>query len=197
MAGSPNEQRLLELLQAGDEKVAEQIFNSYAGRLLELARQRISQPLARRIDPEDVVQSVFRTFFRRAKAGGFTIEDLDDLSRLLVGITVRKALRQVAFQRAAKRDPGLELRTSTISETDLSDLRDLEPSPDATVAFVDQLQHFLLRLRPRDRTIVEMRLDGHSVEEIAQALELSDRHVRRSLQHIRAIAVDEPLNQTE
>jgi RNA polymerase sigma-70 factor (ECF subfamily) len=188
MSGPTSEQRLLELLQAGDEQIAEQIFTAYAGRLLDLARLRISGRLARRIDPEDVVQSVFRTFFRRARAGGFTIEGEDSLCRILVGITARKALRQVAFQRAAKRNPGLEQDSSS---GEAPDLYALEPTPDATVAFLDHLEHFLARLRPRDCSIVEMRMEGYSVEEIARKLELSDRHVRRVLKHVREIAEQE------
>jgi RNA polymerase sigma-70 factor (ECF subfamily) len=192
MAGPTNEQELLDLLQAGDEKTAEQIFTAYAGRLLELARLRISGRLARRIDPEDVVQSVFRTFFRRARAGSFTIEGEDSLCRILVGITARKALRQVAFQRAAKRNPGMEQESSATTREELN-LCTLEPSPDATVAFLDQLQHFLSRLRPRDCSIVEMRLQGYNIEEIARQLELSDRHVRRVLKHVREIAEEEEI----
>jgi RNA polymerase sigma-70 factor (ECF subfamily) len=185
-----SEQRLLDLLQAGDEKTAEQIFTAYAGRLLEQARQRISGRLARRIDPEDVVQSAFRTFFRRARAGSFTLESEDSLCRILVGITARKALRQIAFQKAAKRDPGLEQETG-FSAAEVQKLCTLKPSPDAEVAFLDYLEHFLSRLPPRDCSIVEMRLQGYSVEEVAQHLDLSERHVRRALKHVREIAEQE------
>ncbi len=44
-----------------------------------------------------------------------------------------------------------------------------------------------------DRTIVELRLNGCSTEEIAAQLNLSDRHIRRVLQHIRAIAEQDNL----
>ena len=194
MSGPVNEESLLELLRAGDEKIAQQIFDAYAGQLLGLARHRISQRLARRIDPEDVVQSVFRTFFRRARAGRFTITDLDDVSRLLVSITVNKTLRQIAFQRAAMRDPHREQEVSAAWGEEEREPPTLEPSPDAAVAFLDHLEHFLARLRPTDRIIVEMRLQSHSTEEIAEHLKLSDRHVRRVLQHVRAIAEEEQLS---
>jgi RNA polymerase sigma-70 factor (ECF subfamily) len=190
MTGPTNEEKLLELLRAGDETLAHKIFNAYAGQLLSLARLRISQQMARRIDPEDVVQSAFRTFFRRVKEGNFTIEGLDDVSKILVSITVHKALRQVAFQRAAKRDPGRETDASS-GMGDSQEPPTLEPSPDATVAFLDHLEHFLSRLKPTDRSIVELRLQGYSNEEISQQFDLSDRHVRRVLQHVRSIAEQE------
>jgi RNA polymerase sigma-70 factor (ECF subfamily) len=189
----PDEQALLDLLRAGDESAAQQIFTAYVNRLLSLARTRISQRLARRIDPEDIVQSAFRTFFSRVKAGHFTFEEHDDLGKILVSITIRKTLRQVAFHRAAKRDSGLEEDPRDASGDGLLELSDLAPSPEATVAFLDQLDHFLARLRSQDRPILEMRLQGYRNEEIARELGTSDRHVRRVLEHIRAVAEQEEL----
>src|SRR5437588_11519909 len=108
MAEPTDDRALVELWRAGDQKAAQQLFDNYVDRLVPLARRRISQRLASRVDPEDVVQSVFRTFFDRARAGQFSIHDADDLCKLLTRITVHKTLRQVAFHRAAKRDPKLE-----------------------------------------------------------------------------------------
>ena len=62
-------------------------------------RKRISQRLASRIDPEDIVQSVFRTFFHRAKQGQFHLEDPEDVVKLLARITVHKTFRQIAFHK--------------------------------------------------------------------------------------------------
>src|SRR6266699_1837379 len=91
------ERKLLDQWRAGDERAAKELFDSYVERLMALARRRISQRLASRVDPEDIVQSVFRTFFGRLKAGQFEIADQDDLCKLLVQITVHKALLQIHF----------------------------------------------------------------------------------------------------
>ena len=192
MAALADEQRLLDLLRAGDEGAAREVFSAYVDRLLRLARERISARLARRVDPEDVVQSVFRTFFSHAREGRFILTEQDDLARLLISITVRKTLRQIAFHRAAKRDAGLETEVPAAAE-DSPEPRALAPSPEVAVAFVDQLEHFLSRLRPRDRTVLEMRLQGYRSEEIAREMGTSDRFVRRALGHIRAVAEEEDL----
>jgi RNA polymerase sigma-70 factor (ECF subfamily) len=194
MPASPDDKALVELLRAGDENAARQIFTAYVNRLLPLARARISQRLARRVDPEDIVQSAFRTFFSRVKAGHFTFDEHDDLGKILVSITIHKALRQAAFHRAAKRDPGQE-EGGGDAQLGLEELATLQPSPQAAVAFLDQLDHLLRRLRPKDRTILEMRLQGYRNEEIARELGTSDRHVRRALEHIRAVAEQEELKQ--
>ena len=108
MAMAPEEKVLIEMWRQGDEDAARQIVDRYIGQLLALARRHLSQRLAGRVDPEDVVQSVFRTFFVRVKEGQFVFAEQDDLCKLLVRITLHKTLRQVAFHKAAKRDPSLE-----------------------------------------------------------------------------------------
>jgi RNA polymerase sigma-70 factor (ECF subfamily) len=188
MPGSPDERVLLDLLRKGDEEAARKLFNAYAERLLSLARWRISQRMARRVDPEDIVQSVFRTFFTRVKSGHLTFEEQDDLSKLLVSITVRKTLRQIAFHRAAKRDPAMEVAQDDSSAQSLPDVESVEPSPEAEVVFVDLLEHFLARLEPRDRQILELRLQGYRTAEIAEKLNILDRTVRRTFEQIRAAA---------
>ena len=106
------EDELIERCRRGDQDAARELFDAFVTRLIPLARRRISQRLASRVDPEDIVQSVFRTFFARLKDDKFEINDQDDLFRLLVRITVHKTLRQIAFHKAAKRDPNMELAQS-------------------------------------------------------------------------------------
>ena len=193
MCAPSDEEAFLHSLRAGDEQASQKVFLTYVERLLRLARGRLSQALARRIDPEDIVQSVFRTFFLRLREGHFTLAEEDDLGKLLVSITIRKVLRQVAFHRAAKRDPGQEAGAGGDSPQPLPDLCSLEPSPEAAVAFVDQLEHLLARLCPRDRRLLQLRLQGYRNEEIARELGTSDRHVRRVLKRIRALVEEEGL----
>lgn len=193
MSEPRSDQSLLALWRKGDEQAARQLFERYAERLLALARKRISQRLAGRVDPEDITQSVFRTFFQRARAGQFRIEEQDDLYKLLVRITLHKTLRQVEVHKAAKRDPNLEVKQDSSSQEILAELLDNEPTPEAVNTFVDQLEHFVEQLRPQEREILELRMMGHSNEEIAKQLGTYDRKVRRVMERIRALAEQEGL----
>jgi RNA polymerase sigma-70 factor (ECF subfamily) len=192
MSDALPDQLLASYCRAGDEAAARQLFDKYLERLVALARRRISQRLASRVDPEDIVQSVFRTFFARLRAGEFQFADQDDLCKLLMRITVHKTLRQVAFHQAAKRNPGMEKGQQDASDDRMLAVLDSEPTPEATVAFVDQLEHFLARLRPDERQVLEMRLQGHSNEEIAAKLNIKhDRTIRRIVERIRGMAEQE------
>ncbi len=191
MPGPSDERALLDSLRADDPQAARQVVDEYTARLLQLARWRISKRLARRIDPGDVVQSAFRTFFHRLRAGKLTVAERSDLGKILVRITLCKVLRQVALHTAAKRDCSQEAQGAADSELSLADLPDDGPSPEAAIAFLDQLEHFLGHLNMQDRRVLEMRLQNYGTQEIAQELGLSDRHVRRVLEHIRAVAEKE------
>jgi RNA polymerase sigma factor (sigma-70 family) len=190
----PESEDNLELVaqwRAGDQKAAQKVFDRYAERLMILARKRISQRLASRVDAEDVVQSVFRTFFQRAKAGKFEFEDQDDLFKLLVRITVHKTLRQVEFHKAGKRDTGMETAQGDDNTERLQQFLSREPSPDSEVAFLDQLEHFLSQLKPQERRILEMRVQGYSNDEITKELGIIDRRIRRIIERVRGLAEQE------
>src|SRR5690349_17972640 len=193
MAMAPEEKVLIDLWRQGDQDAARQIVERYIDRLLVLARRRISQRLASRVDAEDIVQSVFRSFFVRAKDGRFVFAEQDDLCKLLVRITLHKTLRQVAFHKAAKRDASAETDQGEHHQERLLALLDREPTPEAEVAFLDQLEHFFGQLRPQEREILEMRLQGFSNDEIAKKLNIYDRKIRRVIEHVRAIAEKEGL----
>lgn len=179
--------------RAGNQEAARQLFDRYVDRLVALARRRIGPRLARRVDPEDVVQSVFRTVFGRLREGQFHIQEQDDLCKLLMRVTVHKTLRQVEFHGAGKRDPGLEADQGEASKERVLELLDREPPPETVVAFLDELEHFLSQLGPLERQVVELRLQGHSNEEIAAQLGVIDRRVRRIIERVRGLAGQEDL----
>jgi RNA polymerase sigma-70 factor (ECF subfamily) len=181
----------VERWRAGDQEAARKLFDGYVDRLVVLARKRISQRLASRVDPEDVVQSVFRTFFGRLKAGQFRIDDQDDLCKLLVRITVHKTLQQIAFHKAAKRDPSMETSQSSDANDRIMDLLDREPGPEEAVAFLEHFDQFLNRLRPEERQIIDMRMQGYSNQEIAEKLGIYDRKIRRVIERVRGLAEQE------
>ena len=193
MPSPPEENALVELWRQGDQDAARTIVDRYVDRLVTLARRRISQRLASRVDPEDIVQSAFRSFFARAKEGRFVFAEQDDVSKLLVRITLHKTLRQVAFHKAAKRDPSAETDQGEYHQESLLALLDGEPMPEAEVVFLDHLEHFFSQLRPQERQILEMRVQGFSNDEIAQKLGIYDRKIRRVIEHVRAVAEKEGL----
>jgi RNA polymerase sigma-70 factor (ECF subfamily) len=185
------DQSLLDLWRAGNQEAARVLFERYSDRLVALARRHINQRLARRIDAEDIVQSVFRTFFRRAQNGDLHLYDPDHLCALLARITIHKALDQISFHKAAKRDFNLDADSGTPDHDLVAQVLDQEPTPEAVNLFLDHLEHLLSRLAPDEQKVLEMRMQGYTVEEIARRLNTYDRKIYRILERIRALAEQE------
>lgn len=171
--------------QGGDQEAAGELFLRYAERLLALARSRLSAKLSRHVDPEDVVQSAYRSFFVGARDGRFVLRQSGDLWRLLVAITVHKLQKQVERHAAGKRDLGKEPHDQDGSWTLQDEILAREPTPEEAAALADTLEHVLKGLEPRQRRMVEMRLQGYELEEIAKSVRRSERTVRRVLDQVK------------
>jgi RNA polymerase sigma-70 factor (ECF subfamily) len=183
-----DDRELVKMFKAGSESAARELFDRYCEILLTLARRRIGQRMNSRVDPEDVVQSVFRTFFTRTRNDQFTFERENDLSKLLSRLTVHKVLRQIAFHRAAKRNPELEAGHGPDADELLQQLAGAEPTPEVQIALLDEYERFIRQLPEFDRKVLEMRLQGHSTTEIAAELKSYDRKIRRVIERIEDLA---------
>ena len=178
-------------LRQGDPDATRTVFDQYVDKLVGMARKRISQRLVSRIDAEDVVQSVFRTFFHRAKEGQFEFHDPDDICKTLARITIHKVFRQVAHHQAAKRNAGREMGSGDEDQDLVVNLVSREPSPQEAAELLDHMEHFLSQLKPQDRQILEMRMQGFTTVEIAQKMEITDRKIRRLMTRLRETAARE------
>jgi RNA polymerase sigma factor (sigma-70 family) len=170
---------LLQRFQAGDQQAAEQLFTRYAQRLTRLAEQHLSRKLAARVDGEDVVQSVFRTFFRRTAAGEFQIDGSAQLWQLLVKITLLKARAKARYHTADRRDAGAELPAG--ADDWLPQAVAHEPGPEEAVILVDQIEALLRGLPPLHAQVLEHRLQGYAVTDIAVAMDVSRQTIHRVL----------------
>ncbi len=136
---------LLERYRDGDDLAAEALFARYFERLTFLARSRLSPRLASRTDPEDIVLSVYRSFFIDARAGRFALSRGGDLWRLLASMTKHKLLRQARLHRAERRSVDLERPLDQADEAGFF-IRGQEPTPEDAVALADELEWVVSRI---------------------------------------------------
>ena len=166
-------------LRGGDEAASAEVFDRFIARLLALAEGRLHPLLCSRLDPDDVVQSVFRTFFRRCAEGQFTLLSWDNVWQVLASITARKCARH--NRRLGRKI----LSTDAPNELALHAAFDREPTPEESAAFLDTLEELMRDLPPCERAIFALRLQGHGTRDISNVLGCTIRKVQRVLQHIR------------
>jgi RNA polymerase sigma-70 factor (ECF subfamily) len=177
-----SDRSLLRRFRRGQADASTALYLRYAERLRRLAAAQSSPALAQRVDPEDIVQSVFRTFFRRANLGHYTVPDGEEIWKLLLVIALNKIRTTGAYHRAAKRDVR---RTSGGAAFDRS--LDSEPGQDESALNLLRMvvEEILENLPAAHRQMVELRIEGHEVAEIAAAVQRSKRSVERVLQDFR------------
>jgi RNA polymerase sigma-70 factor (ECF subfamily) len=177
-----SDRSLLRRFQHGQADASTELYIRYAQRLLAVAAAQTSSDLAQRVDPEDIVQSVFRTFFRRATLGQYTVPEGEELWKLLLVIALNKIRATAAFHRADKRDVK---RTSGGEAYELA--LQSEPTGDETALRLLRMviEDLLEDLPEAHRKIIELRIEGHEVNEIASAVQRSKRSVERELQDFR------------
>jgi RNA polymerase sigma-70 factor (ECF subfamily) len=175
---------LVRWLRAGDEAAAGRLYDRYVARLRALARAKLSSDLNRRLDSDDIVQSVFRRFFAAAVADNFAVPAGEDLWNLLLVITLNKVRSERSFHRAAKRD----VRRTTEAGLDGYSLEAVAERDDAAVALLRfHVAEALERVPPHYRAVLELRMEGHEVAAIAQRVGRSKRTVERILQESRGV----------
>src|SRR5262249_33221759 len=120
-------------LRTGDPVAAQQLWQRYFQRLVQLARQRIQSVSRRGADDEDMALSAFASFCRHVAEGRWPqLQDRDNLWRLLVVLTARKASHLVRAERSLKRGGAARTSPSAAGEraaVDLDQLLGREPSP--------------------------------------------------------------------
>jgi RNA polymerase sigma-70 factor (ECF subfamily) len=179
---------LLGRLEAGDEAAAREVFNRFAVRLTGLARARLHPRIRQKIDAEDVVQSVFRSFFTRQAHGQFQFDDWDGVWSVLVIIALRKCGRHAETLHAACRDIRREVRAAgaVAAGGDAWDAVTRDPTPDEVVSLAETIEQLMHGLDETEQAILAFRLQGFTNLEIAEKVgTISERKVYRVLAQVR------------
>jgi DNA-directed RNA polymerase specialized sigma24 family protein len=169
------------------------LWERYFEQLARLARARLGTAPRGPSDEEDIALSVLDGFFRGAAAGRFPdLKNREDLWRLLIKITARKASNQRRDESRLKHGGG---RTVTASALDgagpdgddfLAQVISEELTPESASILTDEYRRLFGSLGDESlRVVALMKLEGYSNAEIAQRLDCGLRTVERKLDAIR------------
>jgi RNA polymerase sigma-70 factor (ECF subfamily) len=186
MPGNDSFAEVMARLRAGDDDAAARIFRCFTHRLIGLARAHLDRRVRQKVDPEDVVQSVYRSFFLRYEQGKLDLAGWDSLWALLTVITTRKCGRWARKFHAERRDVSAEVPgAGTAGESGVVELFSDEPSPAEAVVLSELIEQLLGNLGQRDGAILTMALQGSTAREISAQLGRPARTVYRVLERIK------------
>ncbi|MFO1095272.1 MAG: sigma-70 family RNA polymerase sigma factor [Planctomycetaceae bacterium] len=170
-------------LKSGEPAVLQQFYARFGPMLRAIAEKRVAPPLRPRFDADDVVQSTFRTFFRRAQGGQFLFEDNERLWSLLCAITLTKLREKARFHQRQSRTVR---RERPVGEGDGEGTPEAAwavkgAPPEAALEFAEEFERVLSELNDDERRLVDLKLQDRTNDEAAEALGVSERTVRRLL----------------
>jgi DNA-directed RNA polymerase specialized sigma24 family protein len=181
-------------LKVGDPAAAQALWERYFRGMVALARKRLAGARRREADEEDVALSAFDSFCRGAQEGRFPqLADHDDLWRLLVVITARKALDLLARQGRLKHGGGKLMGESGLDDADASgggiaQVVGHEPTPEFAAQVAEECRRLLDKLGDDElRAIAVRKMEGYTNEEIAKRLHLALATIERRLRVIRKL----------
>ena len=177
----PSDRSLLQRIRHGSQDAASVLYYRYAHRLRALVQAKRSSDLASRVDHEDIVQSVFKSFFRGVSRGSYDVPAGEELWHLFLVITLNKVRAKGVFHRAAKRDVRLTVGDDEIDGSSGG----LRSNRDAYLLLKMSVEEALDRLPDQHKLVTQLRMEGDDVAEIARKTGRSKRSVERILKECR------------
>lgn len=166
MSGLATFTDLIRRVRAGDQQAAAELVARYEPAIRRAIRFRLTDPRLRTtIDSMDICQSVLASFFVRAAAGEYELDQPEQLIKLLMVMARNKLASQARKEHAARRT--CQRRTG---DPELTSVASNSPSPSEEAAAAELLIEARRRLTPDERELVELRQQGLPWDQIADRL---------------------------
>lgn len=182
----------LQRLNEQPDEAMHRLWQTYYTKLVTYARNKLRAMPRRSSDEEDVAVSAINSFFQAAQQQRFPqLNDREDLWRILLTITSRKAMHAIRDSQAQKRGAGTVRGESVFVNASDNGGHGIDVSAEPTEAFgnlfATELLEQLDRLGDdRLREIAAKKLEGYSNADIAEQLGVAVRTIERKLGRIRA-----------
>ncbi|MEM6365307.1 MAG: sigma-70 family RNA polymerase sigma factor [Planctomycetota bacterium] len=206
MSDSHDVSQWIDLVKDGNSSAANQIWQHYFDRLVRAVRKRLYGQNRAISDEEDIVLSVFDSFYAAAEKGRFPdLADRDDLWRLLITMASRKVVDKRRHDQRQRRGGGAVIESLNNGENDSIVVEAIgnEPSPDMVLMMEETVEQLFSHLGVGQlRDLAGAKLEGFSNAEIAQRQGCSERTIERRLHLIREklqqelISDDDPTEKT-
>ena len=171
-------EHLIHRVRDGQEDAAEELWRTYAPHVRRVIRVRMTDPaLHRRLDSEDICQSVMADFFVRVALGQYDVESSEQLLALLGKMARNRLLYHVEKHKAARRDVHRESEVTN----DRLECATSTGTPSQSLISRELFDKARKQLTAEEIHLVEQRKLGRSWVEIAEELGCTADSARRRL----------------
>jgi RNA polymerase sigma factor (sigma-70 family) len=186
----------------GDSVAAHQLWHHYYDRLIRAARQNLRGQNRGMADEEDIVVSVFESFYRAAENGRFPdLSGRDDLWRLLLKMSARKIVDKRRHDRRQRRGAGVKVQSIEHpggQDEAVIQVLGNEPTPDMVLMMTESFERLLAHLGDGQlRDLAVGKMEGYSSAELALRFQCSERTIERRLHLIREKCQQELMDQND
>ncbi|MCR9293737.1 MAG: ECF-type sigma factor [bacterium] len=180
----------IDEVREGRSTAAMHIWQHYFDRLVRAARARLKGQDRGMADEEDIVVSVFESFYRAAKEGRFPqLAGRDELWRLLLTMSARKIVDKQRHDHRLRRGAGQTVRSLQEATGDAGlaiQVIGNEPTPEMVAMMTESVERLFSHLGEGPlRELAVAKLEGYSNAELSQRFGCSERTIERRLHLIR------------
>ncbi len=177
-----NVEELVRRIREGDEAASKLLYDRYVRRLIGLVKRKLEPIYGGRFDSDSVVQSAMGSFFVRMRKGDFDFRNSGQLWHLLAAIAVNKLRERKRFHSRDKRDVRREQRDElglfgSVHGIPLEELV-AEPDDEEIRELREGVEEVMATYTARQRHIITLSLQGHSVREVAEQAQTSIANAR-------------------
>jgi RNA polymerase sigma-70 factor (ECF subfamily) len=172
---------LLQAARAGDETALAELIRLYEPQLRVVARSRLGPALRPYLDSGDLVQSVHRSLMVGLRENKFDISTPNNLIALAMTLVQRKVARHwrhLQRQRRLESDPSADLLPNLA-------LLGGHDDPAKAAEFNDQLRRVYNAFDAHERRVLQLRLDGYTIAEVARSMGVDPHLLRVRLGRLR------------
>ena len=189
MSETNNVSHWINLIKDGDSIAANEIWRLYFDRLVRAVRQRLYGQNRAVSDEEDIVLSVFDSFYAAAEQGRFPdLSDRDDLWRLLLTMSARKVVDKRRHDLRQRRGGDIAVHSldSSVVQPAMFEAIGREPSAEMVLMMQESVEKLFSHLGVGQlQEIAGAKLEGYSNAEISERFGCSERTIERRLHLIR------------
>lgn len=182
----------LQELKQGNRNAANALWDRYSRRMNQLAKARLRTAKHGGFDEEDVTLSAFENFCRAIQDGRYSeLDGSEGLWHLLATFTLRKANDRLKVEAAEKRGGNQETPHDVHTylggaDSRLDKMPTKELGPESAALMAEECTRLLSLLNdPELESLVMLKLEGYTNDEIAERLGYTRRTIQRMLNLVR------------